>query len=206
MRHPRLIVFIGAFGALFVMSVLSAALGHVLPTLVPRRYTVLAAAGLFIVFGVKMLQEGIAMEGGTGKVEEEMREVEEELREKEDAGRPDLEAGLGGSPATPLTGRPRPTTPSGPRPLSQLPISSPRIESSPRMLTGSPAAKRSRSPPPSGAKVEGGGLATGFRNLMTLLVSPVLLQTFVMTFLAEWGDRSQISTIALAAAHVSSPS
>jgi putative Ca2+/H+ antiporter (TMEM165/GDT1 family) len=24
----------------------------------------------------------------------------------------------------------------------------------------------------------------------------------VMTFLAEWGDRSQISTIALAAAHV----
>ncbi|MFP4120833.1 TMEM165/GDT1 family protein [Coleofasciculus sp.] len=29
----------------------------------------------------------------------------------------------------------------------------------------------------------------------------ILLQAFTMTFLAEWGDRTQISTIALAAAH-----
>jgi putative Ca2+/H+ antiporter (TMEM165/GDT1 family) len=29
--------------------------------------------------------------------------------------------------------------------------------------------------------------------------SPVLIQAFTMTFLAEWGDRSQIATIALGA-------
>jgi putative Ca2+/H+ antiporter (TMEM165/GDT1 family) len=40
----------------------------------------------------------------------------------------------------------------------------------------------------------------GVMNLMNLLFSPVFVQTFVMTFLGEWGDRSQIATITLAAA------
>jgi len=31
------------------------------------------------------------------------------------------------------------------------------------------------------------------------ILSPVLVETFVITFLAEWGDRSQIATIGLAA-------
>jgi len=40
----------------------------------------------------------------------------------------------------------------------------------------------------------------GIMNLMNLLFSPVFVQTFIMTFLGEWGDRSQIATITLAAA------
>lgn len=38
-------------------------------------------------------------------------------------------------------------------------------------------------------------------NLATLLLSPVSVQCFMMVFLAEWGDRSQISTVALAGSH-----
>lgn len=37
-------------------------------------------------------------------------------------------------------------------------------------------------------------------KMKLLFFSPIFLQCFTMTFLAEWGDRSQISTIALAAA------
>jgi putative Ca2+/H+ antiporter (TMEM165/GDT1 family) len=40
----------------------------------------------------------------------------------------------------------------------------------------------------------------GILNLLNLLFSPVFVQTFIMTFLGEWGDRSQIATITLAAA------
>ena len=43
----------------------------------------------------------------------------------------------------------------------------------------------------------------GARNFCSLLLGPVFVQSFVLTFLGEWGDRSQISTIALGAAHVS---
>eukprot|EP00658_Telonema_sp_P-2_P030685 TRINITY_DN23135_c0_g1_i1.p1 TRINITY_DN23135_c0_g1~~TRINITY_DN23135_c0_g1_i1.p1 ORF type:complete len:173 (-),score=49.18 TRINITY_DN23135_c0_g1_i1:381-899(-) len=38
------------------------------------------------------------------------------------------------------------------------------------------------------------------RNPLAALFSPVLVKTFTLTFVAEWGDRSQIATIALAAA------
>ena len=35
--------------------------------------------------------------------------------------------------------------------------------------------------------------------MATFVFTPVWIQVFVMTFLGEWGDRSQIATIAMAA-------
>ncbi|KAL5604376.1 hypothetical protein BROUX41_002348 [Berkeleyomyces rouxiae] len=40
---------------------------------------------------------------------------------------------------------------------------------------------------------------TGLSNLVNLFLSPAWIQTFIMTFLGEWGDRSQIATVAMAA-------
>ena len=40
----------------------------------------------------------------------------------------------------------------------------------------------------------------GVMGMVKGMVSPVLLEAFTLTFLAEWGDRSQIATIGLAAA------
>lgn len=39
----------------------------------------------------------------------------------------------------------------------------------------------------------------GVSNLLMLIFSPIFVQTFTLTFLGEWGDRSQIATIAMAA-------
>ena len=64
------------------------------------------------------------------------------------------------------------------------------------------------SPPSSGAssrdtspsrKSSVQNMLSGVNNLFSLLLSPAWVQTFVMTFLGEWGDRSQIATIAMAA-------
>jgi putative Ca2+/H+ antiporter (TMEM165/GDT1 family) len=44
-----------------------------------------------------------------------------------------------------------------------------------------------------------GGTLGAVNNLFSLLLSPAWVQTFVMTFLGEWGDRSQIATVAMAA-------
>ena len=68
-----------------------------------------------------------------------------------------------------------------------------RLPSPPRSPSSSPG--RSPSPPRSNFK----DLTNGLSNLFSLLLSPAWVQTFVMTFLGEWGDRSQIATIAMAA-------
>jgi len=58
--------------------------------------------------------------------------------------------------------------------------------------------------------VESGGTISShistLRQFMKLVMSQVFAQSCVLTFLAEWGDRSQISTIILAARDVSSVS
>lgn len=181
MRHPRLLVFSAAFSALVVMTVLSAVMGHAVPALLSERFTHFAAAALFLVFGVKLIREGLAMSPDDG-VGEEMAEVEQELEEKEQLARHQkgrkssispyaLESGLGSRRS---------------RSNSRLPAPA-----------RSPSTSPDRSPSPRGGSL--GGTLGAVNNLFSLLLSPAWVQTFVMTFLGEWGDRSQIATVAMAA-------
>ena len=133
MRHSPSIVFSGAALALFIMTVLSAGMGYILPNLMPRKYTHYAAAGLFLYFGLRLLKDASEMEKG-GEFGE-LEEAEEELSKKDDRELDDEEEGL--------------------------------------------AAKRER---------------------QQEAASRVFWQALSLTFIAEWGDRSQIATIALAAA------
>ncbi|KAM7280532.1 hypothetical protein ACFE04_007666 [Oxalis oulophora] len=47
-------------------------------------------------------------------------------------------------------------------------------------------------------KLESGQGKTASRRFFSRFCTPIFLESFVLTFLAEWGDRSQIATIALA--------
>ncbi|KAK7617888.1 hypothetical protein IWX50DRAFT_645289, partial [Phyllosticta citricarpa] len=177
MRHPRVLVFSAAFSALIAMTVLSAVLGHAVPTLLPKKLTSVAAALLFFIFGAKLLREGLAMSPEEG-VGEEMQEVEAELEEKEQVASKRRRSSV--DPYMLEAGRGRQS-----RSRSRLPTHR------------SPSSSRSPSNSPSGASLE--RMLGGLNNLFSLLLSPAWVQTFVMTFLGEWGDRSQIATIAMAA-------
>ncbi|KAL7423486.1 GCR1-dependent translation factor 1 [Cryptotrichosporon argae] len=209
-RHARMTVFAGAFASLVVMSILSAALGKVILGLVPKVVTLWAAALLFLVFGLKMLQEALAM--SSGHLQDEMREVEEELEEDASLHDPSnargtsipLEAAEEGRVGRPLE--------------SGRSLASPSSPSAARFGTGS---GRSASPKGKGRPVisfplSGGSGGVGpvestgnwlsaaretVRRSLQVMTSPVFAQAFVLTFLGEWGDRSQITTIAMGGAH-----
>ncbi|WWC71709.1 uncharacterized protein I206_105667 [Kwoniella pini CBS 10737] len=211
-RHPRVTVFGGAFASLVIMSILSAALGKVILGLIPKVWTLWAASLLFLVFGIKMLQESFQMSGGNSHIQEEMREVEEEL--EEDSAFHDSHNARGTSNSSSS---------------SQIPLENleeGRISN--KHLNDSPSRKRSSSPSFNNIKQKNGPsihfplsgksnntsnvgpvevknwiiiLKENLRNTIQLMTNPVFAQAFVLTFLGEWGDRSQITTIAMGGAH-----
>ncbi|CAF1174364.1 unnamed protein product [Didymodactylos carnosus] len=130
MRHPRLVIYGGAMGALGFMTILSALLGNIVTKFVPRIYT-----------------DGYIMSPDEGT--DEYDEVQQDIEKAESS--LDPEGGL---------------------PLPNGGTSSQQRSQSKQLRTTS---------------------------FLRRYISPIFLQAFIMTFLAEWGDRSQITTIVLAA-------
>jgi putative Ca2+/H+ antiporter (TMEM165/GDT1 family) len=187
MRRPsaRRDVFAGAFGAMLAMSALSALLGHHLPRLLAasssgapnttsRVPVTQALAGvLFLVFGTRMWAEARRMAGGSQTVLAEMKEAEEEVEADDEK---KFATAAGATPARALdameSGRLSPTVTT--------------------MTTTSP----SRTPP---ARIS--RYLARAKDVFGSCLGPVFVQAFALTFLGEWGDRSQIATIVLGASH-----
>jgi len=145
------------------------------------------------------------MKGGNSHIQEEMREVEEEL--EEDSSTHDPQNARGRS--IPLEALEEGKNDLG---GSKMPSSPSRLNgfSDPRARSSSPRGA-GRGPsisfPLSQARKEKVHWAVQVketvRRAIQLMTNPVFAQAFILTFLGEWGDRSQITTIAMAGAHVS---
>lgn len=149
------------------------------------------------------------MQGGASHIQDEMREVEEEL--EEDSSRHDtqnsrsttipleqLEEGGGGGGSGSKYDRGGAGSPTG-----RYRSSSPRPNRGPSInfpLSGGAGAGGRKEKK---AKAWAEGVKEGIRNSLQLMTNPVFAQAFILTFLGEWGDRSQITTIAMGGAHVS---
>lgn len=82
LRYSPIIVFIGSYGALFVMTVLSAVFGKLATSWISPLFTNVIVTILFIYFGIKMLLD--AREHEAEEENEEIKEVQHELQEMEE--------------------------------------------------------------------------------------------------------------------------
>lgn len=133
-----------------------------------------------------MIRDGLAMEKGTASVQEEMKEVEQELEEKEALRRGEDMRNLeeGGS-----------SSHRGMSSAFKRTMSSPNLSDDDDDHHSFKPRRKAHKKAAAGAM----SVLEGVQNLAALVLSPAWVQTFVMTFLGEWGDRSQIATIAMAA-------
>eukprot|EP00092_Neocalanus_flemingeri_P069931 GFUD01085783.1.p1 GENE.GFUD01085783.1~~GFUD01085783.1.p1 ORF type:complete len:381 (-),score=65.67 GFUD01085783.1:254-1396(-) len=176
MRNNKLTVFLAAISALAVMTVLSALLGFVVTTFIPREYTYYACTAIMFLFGLKMLWEAWRMKPNEG--EETQREVEEELARRGStpslaAQQTDEEAGN----AEEMKSM---------NPIPEETITSNAVEES----------KDASKPKKKSLHLQ--LREKSWFGKKCVKVFRVFSNTFAMTFLAEWGDRSQLATIVMA--------
>ncbi|AOW02469.1 hypothetical protein B0I72DRAFT_137774 [Yarrowia lipolytica] len=181
-KHSHFTIFSAAFSSLALMTILSALMGQAFLLFVSPRLVGIAAGVLFLVFGIRLLHEATHMEGVS--IKDEMAEVESEIEASEmNEKNRDLEAGTSSSSSGDTTLRRQ--------------NSAPGITDDGLGEQGYSFDIRKASKPT--IKQSLADISNGFSNLASLVLSPAWVQIFVMTFLAEWGDRSQISTIAMGA-------
>merc|ERR1719347_2244401 len=176
MRNNKLTVLLAAISALAVMTVLSALLGFVVTTFIPREYTYYTCTAIMFLFGLKMLWEAWRMKPTEG--EETQREVEEELARR------------GSTPSL----------------ASQQTDQEAGQEEEMRSMNPIPEEtmiSETGEDPKDEVKPKKKSLHVQIREKSwfgkkCIKIFRVFSNTFAMTFLAEWGDRSQLATIVMA--------
>uniref|UniRef100_A0A0E0R899 GDT1 family protein n=1 Tax=Oryza rufipogon TaxID=4529 RepID=A0A0E0R899_ORYRU len=175
MRHPKSIVLSGALSALYVMTVLSTGLGRIVPNLISRKHTNSAATA------------GIGLPMRT----QNLHTCNEILEERTDFWCCGISATL---VLLIVKGKKEITTKLLHELHDQLTACAiPHIPIMACDTTGCACHDQDVE-----EKLESGQGKSTLRRFFGRFCTPIFLEAFILTFLAEWGDRSQIATIALA--------
>merc|ERR1712083_305766 len=192
MRNNKLTVFLAALSALFLMTVLSALLGWVVTTFIPREITYYTCTAIMFAFALKMLWEAWRM--GEGEMEETQKEVEQELAELDgQAQQPDSERGDADRKSEVSTGAEN----AGFEPEPLGPTTVTERAASARATPQNQNPKSSEQGWLSNA-IDRGCKENSWFGKKCLKIFKLFVNTFALTFIAEWGDRSQLATIVLA--------
>jgi len=185
MRNNKLTVFLAAVSALFLMTVLSALLGWVVTTFIPREITYYTCTAIMFAFALKMLWEAWRM--GEGEMEETQKEVEQELADLDGQAQPDSERGDADGKSEVSSGADNLGF-EGQQPTSD-----------------NERASSSKGQSPKGTEqgwvnsaIDRGCKENSWFGKKCLKIFKLFVNTFTLTFIAEWGDRSQLATIVLA--------
>jgi putative Ca2+/H+ antiporter (TMEM165/GDT1 family) len=182
MKNSRSLVFMSSAFALFLMTVLSVGMG-VAVTVIPALYTHYASIVLFLCFGLKMLKEAYDMDADSEDGESEFDEVKRSLEQDELARKLQQQQ----TAATVTT-----TTAVGGEQAVQ------------QQSEGTQPSEKGHQQDEQTKFVDTKAAAQVSTNywsklVETLYVAPIVIKVFTMILVAEWGDRSQISTVILAA-------
>jgi len=184
MQNNKLTVFLAAIAALAAMTVLSALLGFVVTKFIPRIYTYYACTAIMFLFGLKMLWEAWRMSDKEG--EETQREVEQEIARRGSISSTALATEDPESNKPIIINQSAPTQPESTNEVEIQPSSEPQSSTSDASAPVKPKSFRKQMREKS------------WFGKKCLKIFKVFTNTFGMTFLAEWGDRSQLATIVMA--------
>jgi putative Ca2+/H+ antiporter (TMEM165/GDT1 family) len=187
MRNSRIAVFGGAILALIVMTIISTVMGFILPSILPRAYTHILGGLLFLYFGYKLLRDSRALQ--EYKVSDELEEVEEELLKT--SGKKDEDTFVTATTTT--------SSLVGHNSGGGCECDHDGHHSHVQDLHLSEERRGNYHGDEESGVIKDS--STHVQRGTPSQVYKVFVQSFILTFLAEWGDRSQIATIALAASH-----
>lgn len=168
MTNNKLTVFLAAMSALALMTVLSAVLGFVVTTFIPRMYTYYTCTAIMFLFGIKMLWEAWRMKTTEG--EETQREVEEEIARR----------GSSLSVHEPEEVLATEMAELNVEALDDVHEEEEEEDSKPKISFRKKMREKS------------------WFGKKCVKIFKLFTNSFAMTFLAEWGDRSQLATIVMA--------